>query len=200
MKLQLTSPYTESVSQVHEPSTTRDSSPSQQPRWLAPQERDAWLRLVGVVIKLPTALDAQLQRDAGISLFEYQVLAGLSEAPDRMLRMSDLAELTNGSLSRLSHVVKRLGSRGWVRREPCPEDGRSTNAILTDEGLAKITATAPGHVDTVRRLVIDALTAAQVRSLREIGTRILQQVDPADTFRLRRAAPDAPAPGQERSR
>jgi hypothetical protein len=87
------------------------------PRWLTDDERDAWMPLIGVLIKLPAALDAQLQRDSGLSHFEYMVLSRLSEAPERTLRMSDLAVLANGSLSRLSHVVTRLERRGWVRRE-----------------------------------------------------------------------------------
>src|ERR1700749_3273287 len=109
-----------------------------EPRWLDADEQASWLRLAGLMIKLPAALDAQLQRDAGISHFEYMVLSQLSEAPGRVLRMSALAELVNGTLSRLSHVVKRLEKQGWVRRAPCPTDGRATNAILTDEGFAKV--------------------------------------------------------------
>ena len=103
------------------------------PRWLTSQERASWLSLAAMMIKLPCALDAQLQRDAGLSHFEYQVLAGLSEAPDRSLRMSDLAVLANGSLSRLSHVVNRLERRGWVRRAADPADGRFTLATLTED-------------------------------------------------------------------
>src|ERR1700755_1644890 len=114
-----------------------------EPTWLSDDERDAWIRLVGVFIKLPAALDAQLQRDAGISHFEYMVLSRLSEASGQTLRMSDLAVLANGSLSRLSHVVTRLERRGWVRREACPGDGRYTNAVLTDEGMARGEALPP---------------------------------------------------------
>jgi DNA-binding MarR family transcriptional regulator len=147
-------------------------------RWLTDSELAAWLALAEMVIKLPAALDSQLQRDAGISHFEYMVLAGLSEAPGRSLRMSDLAMFANGSLSRLSHVVKRLEQRGWVRREACPSDGRYTNALLTDEGYAKVVATAPGHVDRVRALVVDALTPEQLGQLRTIGEAVLRRVDP----------------------
>lgn len=152
-----------------------------QPHWLSADEQDAWMALAGMLIKLPAALDAQLQRDAGLNTFEYFVLSGLSEVPERTRRMSDLAMFTNGSLSRLSHVVKRLEQRGWVRREPCPEDGRYTNAILTEAGWEKIRAAAPGHVETVRHLVVDALTAAQVRQLRDIGRRIMRRIDPEGT-------------------
>jgi DNA-binding MarR family transcriptional regulator len=148
------------------------------PNWLSEDERAAWIRLVSVFIKLPAALDAQLQRDAGISHFEYMVLSRLSEAPGHTLRMSDLAVLANGSLSRLSHVVTRLERRGWVRREPCPGDGRFTNAVLTEDGWAKVEATAPGHVTAVRELVIDALDPEQIEQLRDISLAIMGRVMP----------------------
>ncbi|WP_405721208.1 MarR family transcriptional regulator [Streptomyces sp. NBC_01537] len=148
-----------------------------EPRWLTPGEKDVWMALAGVVIKLPAALDAQLQRDAGLSHFEYLVLAALSDAPGRLLRMSHLADLVKGSLSRLSHVVKRLEQRGWVRREACPSDGRYTNAILTDDGYAKVVASAPGHVETVRALVFDALGDEQLGQLRSACGGILSRID-----------------------
>src|SRR5690242_2950386 len=119
-------------------------------RWLDQDELKAWLALLSVLVRLPAALDAQLQRDAGMNNFEYMLLAGLSEAPERRLRMSLLAALTEGSLPRLSQAIGRLEKRGWVRRTPDPDDGRYTLAILTDEGLEKVTATAPGHVAEVR--------------------------------------------------
>lgn len=152
------------------------------PRWLTDDERDAWIPLIGVLIKLPAALDAQLQRDAGLSHFEYMVMSRLSEAPERALRMSDLAILANGSLSRLSHVVTRLERRGWVRREACPGDGRYTNAVLTGEGWAKVTATAPGHVAAVRELVVDGLSPEQIGQLRDIAQRIMSRVVPDDDW------------------
>jgi DNA-binding MarR family transcriptional regulator len=157
-----------------------------EPRWLSSDEREAWLTLVGVMMKLPAALDAQLQRDAGLSHFEYMVLAGLSEAPGRTRRMSDLAGFTESGLPRLSQVVSRLEKRGWVRRSPDPTDGRITLAALTDEGLVKIVSTAPGHVEAVRSLVFDPLTKAQSRQLGSIGKRILSVLDP-DDYGLRSA-------------
>jgi DNA-binding MarR family transcriptional regulator len=151
-------------------------------RWLTDAEREGWLALTSVLIRLPAALDAQLRRDAGISHFEYAVLAGLSEAPERTLRMSDLAILSEGSLSRLSQVVGRLERQGWVRRTPDPADGRYTLAVLTAAGWRKVVRTAPGHVETVRTLVFDPLTNAQVRQLTEIVRRIMRAVDPDDTW------------------
>jgi DNA-binding MarR family transcriptional regulator len=138
------------------------------PRWLDDEERETWLALVTVLIHLPAALDAQLRRDAGISHYDYQVLAALSQAPRRTLRMSDLANQSEGSLPRLSQVVAKLEKRGWVRRVTDSSDARCTLATLTDEGWDKIVATAPGHVETVRRLVFDPLSPAQIKQLREI--------------------------------
>jgi DNA-binding MarR family transcriptional regulator len=149
-----------------------------EPRWLDAEEEQAWIALAGTLIRLPAALDAQLRRDAGISHFEYQVLAKLSQVPDGTLRMSVLATQTEGSLPRLSQVVARLEQRGWVHRTPDPADGRATLATVTDEGRAKGAEAAPGHVEEVRRLVFDPLTKTQSRQLREIGGRIMRAIDP----------------------
>jgi DNA-binding MarR family transcriptional regulator len=136
------------------------------------------VRLAAVLELLPGVLDTQLRRDSDLTHFEYFVLAMLSEAPGRTLRMTSLAARTNATLPRLSHVVRRLEDRGLVRRFPCPEDGRATNAQLTDAGWAKIVAAAPGHVATVRQQVIDALSPEQVGQLAEITAAILGRVDP----------------------
>ena len=96
------------------------AEPAEAPRWLNAGELDSWLPVGGLLLKLPAALDAQMQRDSGLSHFEYLVLASLSEAPERTRRMSALAALANGSLSRLSHVVKRLEARGWIERRAVP--------------------------------------------------------------------------------
>jgi DNA-binding MarR family transcriptional regulator len=131
---------------------------------------------VSLLLRLPAAIDAEFQRDAGITHFEYMVLSSLSEAPERSLRMSDLAGLSSGSLSRLSHVVSRLEKRGWVRRESCPGDGRFINAVLTDDGWDKVVAAAPGHVEAVRKLVIEALTPEEFRALGESSQSILDRL------------------------
>lgn len=157
------------------------SEPSDEPRWLDDRERTAWLTLAAVTVKLPAALDARLQRDANLSTFEYVVMAMLSEEPTRTLRMSDLAAVTNGSLSRLSHVVKRLERQGFVRREPDPKDGRFTHAILTPGGWEKVVAAAPGHVAAVRELVLDALTPAQLREVQAVGDAVLARLDAEPT-------------------
>jgi DNA-binding MarR family transcriptional regulator len=157
----------------HEPS-------AEQPRWLDDDEQQTWIALASVLLRLPGSLDAQLQRDAGISHFEYLVLSGLSMSPEQTMRMSDLAVVAEGSLSRLSQVVSRLEKRGWVRRTPDPTDGRYTLAALTPAGWDKVVATAPGHVEEVRRLVFDPLTRAQLRQVRDIGRRIMTVIDPND--------------------
>ena len=148
-----------------------------EPRWLDEDERAAWLRLIAVVELLPSALDAQLRRDSQLTHFDYYVLAMLSESPERTLRMTALAARTNATLPRLSHVVRRLEDRGLVERFPCPQDGRATNARLTTAGWEAVVAAAPGHVEAVRRHVLDPLTPAQVRQLREICDALLPTLD-----------------------
>ena len=147
-------------------------------QWLTEDERVAWLGLVAVVELLPGVLDSQLRADADLTHFEYFVLAMLSEAPEHTLRMTSLAQRTNATLSRLSHVVRRLESRSFVERFPCAEDGRATNAQLTAAGWDAVVGAAPGHVGTVRRQVLDALTPAQVKQLRGITKALLTRLDP----------------------
>jgi DNA-binding MarR family transcriptional regulator len=143
------------------------------PRWLGDDEMAAWLELVRVVTLLPQALDRQLRDDAGIGHVYYQILAMLSAAPEGTLRMSELARLTGISASRLSHAVSSLESRGWVARAACAEDGRGQVARLTDDGFAVLSAAAPGHVETVRAHVIDALTPEQITALTGIAEAII---------------------------
>ncbi len=147
-------------------------------RWLDERQLDAWVKLIAVVELLPGVLDSQLRRESGLTHFEYFVLAMLSEAPDRTLRMTGLAQRTNSTLPRLSHVVRRLEERGLVERFPCAEDGRATNARLTEAGWEEVVAAAPGHVANVRRHVIDALTPKQVGQLSEIAGALLGRLDP----------------------
>ncbi|CAG7597453.1 MarR family winged helix-turn-helix transcriptional regulator [Leucobacter soli] len=150
-----------------------------EPRWLSPEERRTWMRLIGLTTLLPGELEAQLKRDAGLSLFEYHVLAMLSEAEERTRSMSDLAFWSTSSLSRLSHVVTRLEKQGWVRRVACPDDGRATNAVLTDAGVAHLEQHAPAHVAEVRRIIFDGLDEAEVRVMGEALGKILDRIDPA---------------------
>ena len=147
-----------------------------EPKWLTVQETDAWLGIATIATQLPGVLDAQLQRDAGIGFYEYSVLSWLSMAENRTIRMSELAELSRGSLSRLSNVVKRLEQREFVRRVPDPTNGRYTNAVLTDAGWECVVRAAPGHVNAVRHFIFDPLSAEQVGALRELGGLIAGRI------------------------
>jgi DNA-binding MarR family transcriptional regulator len=156
---------------------TRTAAAAEPPRWLDDEQQKSWRAFNGAMHKLRWALECQLQHDAGLSFIEYHALAWLSENPGHRLRMSELAEVTNASLSRLSHLITRLERRGLVRREPDPTDGRYTNAILTPAGLRLLVASAPGHVAKVRELVIDALSPAELRHLRTASERILERIE-----------------------
>jgi DNA-binding MarR family transcriptional regulator len=159
----------------------RPAQPSTTPvRWLSSEEEAAWRTIVQVMVKVPWAIECQLQRESGLSFIEYHALARLSEDPDHTLRMGELAVLTNASLSRLSHLMKRLEVRGLVRRETDPTDGRATNAILTEAGYELLVASAPGHVERVRSLVIDALSPAALRQFQAASQRLLDRLNAAD--------------------
>ncbi|KOX15758.1 MarR family winged helix-turn-helix transcriptional regulator [Nocardiopsis sp. NRRL B-16309] len=144
--------------------------------WLDDEQQDLWQALLTVVIALPAALDRQLQKDAGISNFEYGVLARLSTAEQATMRLSDLARMCDSTQPRLSKVMDRFEARDWVTRRPDPDDGRYTLATLTDTGRHKLIESAPGHVEQVRRLVFDPLSAAQRRHLGAALSRIATTV------------------------
>lgn len=141
-------------------------------RWLTDSEQRAWRALVMVSQLLMDQLDRELQHDADMPHAYYAILVALSEQPERLMRMTDLARLLRYSKTRLSEAITRLEVRGWVTRAPCPSDRRSTFAVLTDDGYAALEAAAPGHVAGVRRHVFDRLTCEQVTQLREICERI----------------------------
>ncbi|WP_460889590.1 MarR family winged helix-turn-helix transcriptional regulator [Promicromonospora xylanilytica] len=136
------------------------------------QESAAWLGLTAVFQLLPAALDRQLQRDSGITHFEFVVLSTLQLSPEPTMRMTELAEATVATLPRLSHVCGRLEKRGLIERSPCPEDRRATNARLTADGRRELIRSVPGHIATARRLVIDALTPEQLDALAGITATI----------------------------
>jgi DNA-binding MarR family transcriptional regulator len=138
-------------------------------RWLTAPEQRAWRAYLESTKVVFEALDRELQRESDMPHAYFEVLVRLSEAPERSLRMSELAQLTLSSRSRLSHAVARLEERGWVQRTNCETDRRGQNATLTDAGFDVLAAAAPGHVDSVRRHVIDALSPAQLEQLAEIG-------------------------------
>lgn len=159
------------------------------PRWLSAEERQAWLALYAVSSLLPATLDADLFRRARITLFDYHVLAMVSEAEEHRLPMSELAARSNASLSRLSHVVKKLEQRGWMSRSPSPEDARVTTASLTAEGMAALEELAPDHVESVRSVVFDGLSAQDVADLERVGKKILCRINPDSGILGPRQAP-----------
>jgi DNA-binding MarR family transcriptional regulator len=158
----------------------RGAAATERVRWLSRDQERAWRALALLVHQLPWALECQLERDSDLSFIEYHALARLSEEPDHRLRMSELAAVTNASLSRLSHLVKRLEGWGYVRREPDSTDGRITIAVLTDAGYSKLVASAPAHVAAVRQLVIDEFSAPELTQLRIMSERIAARVEASE--------------------
>lgn len=144
--------------------------------WLTPTEQRAWRAYLESTKVLFDALDRELQREADLPHAYFEVMVRLSEAADRSLRMSELADLTLSSRSRLSHAVARLQERGWVTRASCETDRRGQIATLTDAGFAVLKAAAPGHVASVRRFLVYALSEQQLAHLAEIGETIIEQV------------------------
>src|ERR1700757_4511402 len=151
-------------------------------RWLDAQEQQVWAQLSTMILRLQPVLSAQLQREFGISQFEYLIMARLSEAPGAKLRMSVLATITGSSLPRLSQAVGRLEKRGWISRQPDAHDRRYTGAGLTPAGLRRLQEAAPSHVDAVREFVFNRLTRAQARQLGAISQRIVDGLPPDDSW------------------
>ena len=158
-------------------------------RWLDADEQRAWRAFLTASRWLFDNLDRQLQHDSQMPHAYYEILVRLSEAPQRRLRMSQLADRAGNSRSRLSHAVSRLEQLGWVERAECADDRRGQLAVLTDEGFAALAAAAPGHVEAVRSLLFDALTPEQVEQMRQISEAVLAQ-----------AGADVPEPGLSTSR
>jgi DNA-binding MarR family transcriptional regulator len=148
-----------------------------QPRWLDEREQRAWRAFLAASRQLLDRLDRELQRDAGMPHTYYEILVRLSEAPQRRMRMSELADAMLASRSRLSHAAARLEDAGWLQREDCETDKRGQFAVLTDEGFRVLAAAAPGHVEGVRTHLFDALTKAQVGQLTEISEALLAKLD-----------------------
>jgi DNA-binding MarR family transcriptional regulator len=157
-------------------------STSHRTRWLDAQEQQIWAQLTTMILRLQPALSTPLQREFGISQFEYQIMASLSEAPRSKLRMSVLATMCGSSLPRLSQAVGRLEKRGWMSRRPDAKDSRYTLAVLTPAGLRQLQEVAPSHVEAVREFVFDRLTRAQARQLGAISQAILDGLPPDDSW------------------
>jgi len=151
-------------------------------RWLNDGEQEVWRAFISAVDSFVDHLERQVQRDSGMPYTYYEILVALSEAPQRTLRMSELAGARSSSRSRLSHAVARLEEVGWVRRLACPTDKRGALAQLTDEGFAALEKAAPGHVTAVREQLFDRLTPEQVASLGEISKAILDGLPDGEVF------------------
>jgi DNA-binding MarR family transcriptional regulator len=164
-------------------------------RWLSAEEQQAWRAFLTACQTLFGAIDAQLMRDAGLPHGYYEILVRLSEAPGRALRMTQLAEASTSSRSRLSHAVARLEERGWIQRMNCPTDKRGQIAQLSDEGMAALAEAAPGHVAQVRRSLIDQLSTDQVSQLRAISEAITGAADPTLPSATGSCPPAAPPCG-----
>ncbi|WP_022886663.1 MarR family winged helix-turn-helix transcriptional regulator [Glaciibacter superstes] len=151
-------------------------------RWLDTDERAAWLATAAIMITLPAALDSRLQREAGLTFFEYLVLSVLSEQDDRTMQMSEIAAGVSASLSRLSHAIKKLEEKHLVTRSRVPGTGRRTAATLTDAGYERVVAAAPGHVAAVREYLMDALEPDDLATLRRIGVATATRINPDRPF------------------
>ena len=152
------------------------------PRWLNAAEMKAWRRYIIASRRLLEALDLDLASHE-LSMADYEVLAQLSDAPDRKMRMSELAEVAMLSRSRLSHRIKVMEQAGWVKREACPEDKRGFFAVMTGKGWKAIVGAAPDHVESVRTRFVDHLTKEDQRVLSEIFERVthsLKENPPAE--------------------
>jgi DNA-binding MarR family transcriptional regulator len=156
------------------------SVPDDEPQWLDDEEQRIWRSYVHATTLLEDHLDRQLQRDAGMPHIYYGLLVGLAEAPDRRLRMTELAMKAKITRSRLSHAIARLERNGWVRREDCPDDKRGQFAVLTDPGLEMLRGAAPGHVRAVRNALFDRLTPEQQKSLGEIMQIVAEGLQPTE--------------------
>jgi DNA-binding MarR family transcriptional regulator len=161
-----------------ESQTEQGSCPAVETRWLDPEEQKVWRAWLYSSSLLHDLLDRELTHQTGISHAYYEILVALSEAPQRSMRMSELADRCLSSRSRLSHAVSRLEERGWVRRQVCESDGRGQLAVLTDEGFAALEAAAPVHVEGVRTHLFDQLSPQQVENMRDIGETLLRHLDP----------------------
>jgi DNA-binding MarR family transcriptional regulator len=155
------------------------SAPVTPPRWLDEHERETWLAFVYGTRLFFEQLERDAQRDADMPFAYYEILVILSESPDRSMRMSELAEASLSSRSRLSHAIARLEAAGWVRRDSCPSDRRGSIAVLTDEGYRVLQAAAPSHVDSVRAHLFDQLSPSQLDALRDISQTLARHLIPS---------------------
>lgn len=153
-------------------------------RWLTDDEQRMWRRYRDMNQLLDLAIERQLQRDASMSQSDYSVLVSLSEAEGSGLRARDLGAALGWDRSRVSHQVRRMEGRGLVAKNDCAEDGRGTIVTLTETGAQAIGEVAPLHVEKVRELFIDALSADEVEALTDIYERVVARIDQIDGITL----------------
>jgi DNA-binding MarR family transcriptional regulator len=144
-------------------------------RWLSAEQQSVWRNYIAATRMVDSEIERQLQRDSGLPTTYYEIMVSLSEAPDRTLRMSELADRSRFSRSRLSHAVARMEQQGWVARRECPSDKRGAFAVLTEKGFEALATAAPGHVEQVRSLLFDVLTEEQIAQLGEICATVRKE-------------------------
>ncbi len=145
-----------------------------EPRWLNEDEQQVWRSFLSMVSTVRKQTGRQLMAESDMPPAYYEILVHLSEAEGGTLRMSELAQATDGTQSQLSHAVNRLEERGWVQRQRCSEDGRGWYAVLTDSGQAALESAAPGHVECVRKVLFAPLSPDELDQLREIAQRVVK--------------------------
>jgi DNA-binding MarR family transcriptional regulator len=171
-------------------------SPEEDVPWLSTDQLNSWASMVAMLMTLPPAIDTQLKRDSGINFFEYSILVALARPDARAMRLSNLALVAGGSLSRLSHAISRMEKQGWVTRKVTVGETRCTEAVLTDEGMALLESAAPGHVREVRRLVVDVLSGEQFGQVGEACRAIVEAASPETGTVLKETVlPDRSTPG-----
>jgi DNA-binding MarR family transcriptional regulator len=145
-------------------------------RWLSTEEQRAWRGWIAAHILITEALDRDMKRDNGITMADYEILVRLSETPNRSLRMSELAQVTLSSRSRLSHQIARMESAGWVTRRECATDRRGTLAEMTEAGWELLVSAAPSHVSSVRRHLVDVLTPDEFAAAGSVGQKVADHI------------------------
>lgn len=145
-------------------------------RWLTDDQQRVWRDWLRLNALLPAALHRELQADSDLSLQDFDVLVALTDTPDERLRVSELADALHWERSRLSHHVRRMERRGLVQRDDCLDDGRGSYIVLSPAGRQAIDRAAPAHVETVRELFVDALTAEELATLAGITGKVLARL------------------------
>jgi len=146
--------------------------------WLTEAQQAEWRAFLSLIVLLPEQFGRDLYSSQGLTMSDYEILVRLSEAPDRSMRMSDLADRTLASRSRLTHQIDRMVTAGLVERAQCPVDKRGFLAVMTAAGWKKLVAAAPAHVESVREHIVDVLTDEEFATLGQLSRKLLAALDP----------------------